>query len=92
MVGADPLLIDPSNDDFHLRQAPCQLMPWEVNNPCVDAGDPLSTMIRGSTRTDSVPDSGIVDMGFHYPPYAWTDRWLEETPDFGDGPQIEVGN
>jgi len=46
-------------------------------------------MIRGSTRTDGVPDSGKVDMGFHYPPYTWTDQWLEEIPLFGDELQIK---
>jgi len=81
MIKADPLFIDPENDDFHLRQTPCQIMPWGMDNPCVDAGDPVSEKIRGTTRTDGVPDSGIVDMGYHYPPYAWTDKWLEEIPD-----------
>ena len=36
------------------------------NSPCVDAGDPTAAMIDGSTRTDYVPDTGVVDMGFHW--------------------------
>ncbi len=38
------------------------------DSPCVDAGDPDSPLIDGTTRTDHVADSGIVDMGFHHPP------------------------
>jgi hypothetical protein len=37
-----------------------------MNSPCIDAGDPGSSMITGSTRTDLVQDSDIVDMGFHW--------------------------
>ncbi len=33
-------------------------------NPCVDTGDPTLAAF-GTTRTDWVPDAGIVDMGFH---------------------------
>jgi len=64
MIDDDPLFYRPENDFFYLRQAPCQ--PY-TTNPCVDTGDPSSTMIIGSTRTDGVQDSGAVDMGFHYP-------------------------
>mgnify|MGYP006278445271 CR=1 FL=1 len=44
-------------------------------SPCVDAGDPATPLFGGTTRTDHVPDSGIIDMGFHYP--------LQEPPDAG---------
>ena len=64
-VDSDPLFFDPTNNDFHLQQDPCQ--PGIVN-PCVDSGDPLSSMISGSTRTDRVQDIGVVDMGYHYTP------------------------
>ena len=63
MIDADPLFADPLFDDFHLRQDPCQT---GVMNPCVDTGDPVSPLLAGSTRTDGVADSGIVDMGYHY--------------------------
>lgn len=43
------------------------------NSPCVDAGDPASTMILGSTRTDFIQDAGVVDMGFH-----WSAPWTLE--------------
>ncbi len=58
-----PNFFDPMFDDFHLRQDPCQP---GVDNPCVDGGDPASTMIEGTTRSDQIQDSGIVDMGYHY--------------------------
>jgi hypothetical protein len=38
-----------------------------ADSPCVDAGDPSSPMIIGTTRTDHVQDSGVIDMGYHYP-------------------------
>ena len=36
------------------------------NSPCMDSGDPASTMPDGSTRTDFVQDAGVVDMGYHW--------------------------
>jgi len=39
------------------------------NSPCVDAGDPASPMIKGSTRTDGQKDKGVVDIGYHYEIY-----------------------
>ncbi|MBC8203987.1 MAG: T9SS type A sorting domain-containing protein [FCB group bacterium] len=49
------------------------------NSPCVDAGDPFSGMITGSTRTDMVQDAGVVDMGFHWiHPYGSYDADLFE--------------
>ena len=37
------------------------------DSPCIDAGNPNSPMIDGTTRRDEVPDTDIVDMGYHYP-------------------------
>ena len=44
-----------------------------VQSPCVDTG--LGTVLDwgvldGTTRTDGVPDAGIIDMGYHYGPGA----------------------
>ncbi len=44
----------------------------ESESPCVDAGSDLASVLGMSihtTSTDEVFDSGIVDMGYHYP--AW---------------------
>ncbi len=64
MIDSDPLFFDPVNSDFHLQQDPCQP---GIINPCVDSGDPAFPIIDGSTRTDNIQDTGIVDMGYHYP-------------------------
>jgi len=63
MIDDNPLFFDPVNANYHLQQDPCQL---GVNNPCVDTGDPNGTIIAGSTRTDGVQDSNVLDMGYHY--------------------------
>jgi len=63
MIDADPILHDPAIGDCHLEQDPPQP---GIFNPCVDTGDPTSMLLDGSTRTDDVLDSGIVDMGYHY--------------------------
>jgi len=62
-IDADPLFYDPSNLDFHLKQDPCQP---GTNNPCVNTGDPSTSLIIGTTRTDGELDTGVVDMGYHY--------------------------
>jgi hypothetical protein len=38
-----------------------------IQSPCVNTGCPDSLMITGTTRTDGWQDTGIIDMGFHYP-------------------------
>ena len=63
MIDADPLFHDADHGDYRLRQDPPQA---GIVNPCVDAGDPHSALVAGTTRTDWVLDEGVVDMGFHY--------------------------
>jgi hypothetical protein len=47
----------------------------KVNSPCVDAGsanvESLCLVGTYTTRTDLIPDSGIVDMGYHFG-FPWT--------------------
>jgi hypothetical protein len=94
-----------SNDPMFVHTAPtgyCFLSQiaagQSVNSPCVDAGNPSSTMITGSTRTDYVQDAGIVDMGFHYlhPIYTLNDfdLGLEEAvvDIIPTNPEIRVAN
>ena len=59
----DPLFVNGPQGDFYLSQIPPQS---SGHSPCVDTGDPASAMITGTTRTDDVQDSGVVDMGYHY--------------------------
>jgi hypothetical protein len=61
-INADPCF----TDGYHLRQNPPQTSP--PYSPCVNASDPLSPMLTGTTRTDMLQDQGIVDMGYHYTP------------------------
>jgi len=63
-INSNPLFVhNPPNGYFFLSQTAAG---QSSNSPCVDAGDPTSPMITGSTRTDLVQDAGIVDMGFHW--------------------------
>ncbi len=63
-IDADPLFVSgPYGDHFLSQTAAGQ----SVQSPCVDTGDPASSMIKGTTRTDLIQDSGIIDMGYHYP-------------------------
>jgi hypothetical protein len=69
-IDSDPLFFDADDGDFHLKQHPVQP---GITNPCVDTGSDLASNLGMDalwTRTDEVPDSGTVDMGFHYGPYS----------------------
>jgi hypothetical protein len=55
------------NGDYHLSQVTAG---QAADSPCVDAGSDLTVnlgMDEFTTRTDNVADTGIVDMGYHYP-------------------------
>ncbi|NQS98287.1 MAG: right-handed parallel beta-helix repeat-containing protein [candidate division Zixibacteria bacterium] len=62
-IDADPLFVTGPGGDYYLSQTASG---QAVTSPCVDAGDPASPMIVGTTRTDGVQDAGVVDMGYHY--------------------------
>ena len=56
----DPMFITGSLGDYYL----------DPNSPCVDAGSRSSDeagLSDRTTQTDGTPDTGIVDMGYHYP-------------------------
>jgi parallel beta-helix repeat protein len=64
----DPVLVDPDNEDFHLSQ---RTAGQTVSSPAVDAGGVSVTAagVQGmTTRSDAVPDAGVVDLGYHYHP------------------------
>jgi hypothetical protein len=66
-IDADPLFWStPPMGYFFLSQTAAG---QSQNSPCVNAGDPTSPLISGSTRSDMVPDAGIVDMGYHWQGY-----------------------
>jgi len=61
-ITANPLFID----GYHLSQTEAGDL---ADSPCVDAGSDLAEAFdldRYTTRTDAVPDTSIVDMGYHY--------------------------
>ncbi len=61
-IVADPLFTSTTLSRFFLSH----IETGQPNqSPCVDAGCPDSVLIIGSTRTDGLPDRGIVDMGYH---------------------------
>ena len=63
-INSDPLFVTGPLGDYYLSQIAAG---QAQNSPCVDTGDPASSMIIGTTRTDEIQDSGVVDMGYHYP-------------------------
>lgn len=63
-IAADPLFTTGALGDHYLSQ---MMAGQEQESPCVDAGDPYSPLLGGTTRTDGVADGWPVDMGFHYP-------------------------
>ncbi|MCK4959658.1 MAG: hypothetical protein KAT00_09655, partial [Planctomycetes bacterium] len=68
-ISTDPQFRTGPLGDYYLRQSDAGQL---SNSDCLDAGDPLWSMtdlgLDGyTTRTDSVADSTIVDMGYHYP-------------------------
>jgi parallel beta-helix repeat protein len=74
-VSLDPLLVAGPNGDYYLSQVAAG---QDSTSPGVDAGDTLlgevplnldSLVHAWTTRTDSLPDSGLIDMGYHYLSY-----------------------
>jgi len=66
-ISDDPLFVSGPLGDFCLS---CMTAGQAVDSPCIDAGSGTAESLNlgeYTTRTDGVPDAGIVDMGFHYP-------------------------
>jgi len=64
-IDADPMFVAGPDGDFYLSNIGAG---QPVDSPCIDAGNgqALDWYITGTTRADSVVDTGPVDMGFHY--------------------------
>jgi hypothetical protein len=62
-IDSDPLFVAGPHGGYYLSQTAAG---QQEDSPCVDAGDPQSSVPDGTTRTDEVPDSLPVDMGYHY--------------------------
>ena len=79
--------MDASGDDFHLKNTTAG---QTVNSPCIDAGGnpaQLQGLFKYSTSTLGTPDTGVVDLGYHYPIANYCRRWdlfLDNAIDFRD--------
>jgi len=66
-IDADPLFLAGPMGAYYLSQTAAG---QPADSPALDAGSRLASeagLDTRATRTDSVSDSGIVDMGYHYP-------------------------
>ncbi len=72
-ITQDPLFVSGRLGEYYLSQTAAG---QPVQSPCADAGDTLDmktplnldSLLRSwTTRTDSVLDVGVLDMGYHYP-------------------------
>jgi len=66
-ISAAPLFVSGPDGEYYLSQVDAG---QAVTSPCVDTGSDTAANLGldyHTTRTDEVPDSGTVDMGYHYP-------------------------
>jgi len=66
-INADSLFVSGPFGNYYLSQI---IAGQSSDSPCVDAGSDLAinlALANLTTRTDSLGDLGIVDMGYHYP-------------------------
>jgi hypothetical protein len=68
-IQSNPTFVVGPEGNFYLSQIAAG---QSQQSPCVDAGDPASPMVIGTTRTDGVQDAGVIDMGYHYPLFTGT--------------------
>ncbi|MGA2677936.1 MAG: choice-of-anchor L domain-containing protein [Sedimentisphaerales bacterium] len=86
-ISSDPQFVNASSDDFHLKSIAAG---QTVNSPCIDAGGnpaQLHGLFKYSTSTLGTPDTGVVDIGYHYPIADYCRRWdlfIDNAIDFRD--------
>jgi len=79
-ISDNPLFVTGPEGDYYLSQTAAG---QTQQSPCVDAGNPDTHTYLGTTRTDTVPDLGIIDMGYHYPAqFGFTGVSSHQTSDF----------
>jgi hypothetical protein len=67
-ISSDPLFVNAAADDYHLSHIAAG---QGSDSPAIDAGSDTAANLgldTRTTRTDSVTDAGIVDLGYHYLP------------------------
>jgi hypothetical protein len=76
-LSSDPLFITGPRGDYYLNQIAAG---QPEDSPCLDAGDTLlmtaplfldSLLHNWTTRTDTLPDTDLLDLGFHY-------EWMQQ--------------
>jgi len=66
-IDSDPLFCSEPLHDYYLSQTVCG---QSFDSPCVDTGSDTAANLgldALTTRTDCMPDEGVVDMGYHAP-------------------------
>jgi hypothetical protein len=66
-ISTDPFFVTGSLGDYYLSQIAAG---QGQDSPCLDYGSCTASSLgldTYTTRTDTVPDSGMVDLGYHYP-------------------------
>ncbi len=86
-IDADPLLVTGPLGDYFLSHYSAG---QPKDSPCVDAGDPASDIIEGTTRIDLIEDGNIVDMGFHYPLEVRSRLIVGPGPGYDNPPLVRV--
>jgi len=90
-IGDDPMFRTGPLGDYYLTQQPCQL----ADSNCVNNGSGLLSglSLLGSagytTRTDSIADSGTIDMGYHYPDSGLANQFQLTTSVVGGNGSID---
>jgi len=72
-IALNPLFVSKSGAAYGYYYLSHAATGHSVDSPCIDTGDPNADVVWGATRIDDVPDSGFVDMGYHYylpPPHV----------------------
>ncbi len=85
-ISADPLFVAGDNGNYYLRQDCDGSIPY---SPCENSGSgPVESycyetipgtvcMDQLTTRTDNITDTGILDMGYHYPDTGMTSQGMQ---------------
>ncbi len=80
-IDEDPLFVSGPLGDHYLSQTAAG---QAATSPCVNAADPSAAAPDGTTRSDSEPDTGVADMGWHYEPVPPPDMLVT-----GPGPGVD---
>jgi len=85
-IGDDPVFVTGPGGDFYLSQIAAG---QGADSPCGDAGSDTAVnlglgLCGRTTRTDEVPDTGVVDIGYHYP-VDCNDNGIPDDEDIADG-------